>query len=193
MSHTGLGGRLRGFNGASVCADAIGAGRGADGGEGTGGVKGGESRSSSMSHTGLGGLAFPLPPLFPALAPTRASARCLPLSFAPSWARLCEENGRIAVPLARKGFSNASRMRRALTWPKPGSWRSCAEDARAMSAKLCVRVCVSGFCGGETEEAEGAYADRGAEDLDVGLVDLVDARERGAEDGVVVLVDAFFD
>ena len=100
----------------------------------------------SMSHTGLGFLGnLTLVLLF---APTSlVSECCLPLSCldepaavedeaSSGWDNLCEENGKMLDGFPLKGFSNASLMRLTLTWPKPGSWRSCVEDARAMSAKL---------------------------------------------------------
>lgn len=128
MSHTGLGGRLRGLRGCTVSwAGGLGVG----------------SRSSSMSHTGLGERGRG-----PAAGSRAPVAFCFPLSCLPADAAilLVDALGRGAgeggngstafVAALRKGFSNASLMRFTLTWPKPGSWRSCADDALAMSAKL---------------------------------------------------------
>ena len=64
MSHTGLGGRLREVSGARRCVGG--------GGDGDGG--GVTSKSSSMSHTGLGSLGR--------RGATLASARRLPLILA---------------------------------------------------------------------------------------------------------------
>lgn len=46
------------------------------------------------------------------------------------------------VALLRKGFSNASLMRRTFTWPNPGRLRSCSGEALAMPANdfKCVLV-----------------------------------------------------
>ena len=57
-----------------------------------------------------------------------------------------------------------------------------------MSARLC-----SGVSGAPRACAERAHPEGRAQRLDVGLVDLADARERGAQHGRVVLVDALLD
>lgn len=48
--------------------------------------------------------------------------------------------GSALVLLLRKGLLNASWMRFALTWPNPGRFCSCSDDARDIAAKLWERA-----------------------------------------------------
>ena len=151
ISHTGLGGRLR-TGGGPISADGSGelsfrsssmshvrlgarAGRGAGGGRGGVGARGAfqspptsTSTSKSKSKSGASrAVSRPFP-----LAEVVAASDCWDARSA-SWVLM----GRALVLLLRNGLLNASCMRLAFTWPKPGRFCSCSEDARAMAVKLC--------------------------------------------------------
>ena len=159
ISHTGLGGRLR-TGGGPISADGSGelsfrsssmshiglgarAGR-AGGGRGGVGARGAfqspptstsTSTSKSKSKSGASSaVARPFP-----LAEVVAASDCWDARRA-SWVLM----GRALVLLLRNGLLNASCMRLAFTWPKPGRFCSCSEDARAMAVKLCDRPRGSG-------------------------------------------------
>lgn len=154
MSHIGLGGRLReavppsgggpdsgvgsreSFKSSSISQAGLGSrggrGRGAGGGRGASGIDAG------------GGIITLL-----LLLPSASSvARLFPLSMLwledaagcwleRSWS--CVLIGSTLVLLLRKGLLNASWMRFALTWPNPGRFCSCSDDARDIAAKLWER------------------------------------------------------
>jgi hypothetical protein len=157
-SHTGLGGRfcacpsrdapcvIGGAGGATRCA---GGGRTGDGTKSAGDGKSSTSHGGLSSRTG-GAFSFPFPlslaapdpiPTSPSADLAHAANSSSSLSPTDVAGGRCDEGSlskavREEVAAVRNGRSNASLIRRTLTWPNPGREESLSDEAVAIFAKL---------------------------------------------------------